>query len=444
MASLGGIFDNGVSAMMAQSIAMSSVSDNIANISTIGFKRTDTQFSTLLGEHDTAGNTTKTPISDQNGVNATTRQLVNVDGSIHTTGNQFDLAISGPGMFAFADPNNTSNVVYGRAGSLQATVPTLANSSGSLTSNAAYLANGNGQFLLGYQATPVPPGAPTGTQPTLGTTLVPIQVSSQTPFPGQVTGAASLSAVIPASGATSVSAPLSYIDSAGVPQTLSLTFSNPTVVGTGGVSTTWNVSVADANGNPVTTSPATMSFDQTGNAIAPASFAISATSTSVTAPAAAPTTSFSLDLSHVQMLGTATTASNGSALAVNTNYTQDGLPAGAFNGVQVNPDGSVIGSYTGGATQILYRIPVAQFVSPNNLQALSGNVYAPTQGSGSATFLLPGSGTPNLNVGAVEESNVDLGQSFTTMILTQQAYSSAAQVVQVANQMSSITAGLQT
>ena len=89
-------------------------------------------------------------------------------------------------------------------------------------------------------------------------------------------------------------------------------------------------------------------------------------------------------------------------------------------------------------------ISIARFPSANNLQVLAGNVYAPTQSSGAATFFLPGTGGPSLNLGAVEESNVDLGQSFTQMILTQQAYSSAAQVIQIANQMSSIAAGLQT
>ena len=440
MSSLGGIFDNGVQGMMAQSTAMGSVSGNIANLSTVGYKRTDTLFATLLGEHtglQGVNNATKAPSapSTQNGVEAVTRQLVDRAGSIQTTGNQFDLAIPGNGMFAFADVTGAANsgAVYGRAGNFQEFVPTTLNGGAGTTvngvqlvANAAYLANSNGQLLLGI---PVTPGtavtAPTSTQG-----LVPIQVSNDAPFPGQPTAAATLSAVIPAAGANSVSTPISYIDSAGKTQGLTLTWSNPTAIPNSGA--TWTLTVTDSQGNTVG-APSTFSFDNLGTSQTP-SVAISANGAS-----------FTVDNSNVQMLGNAPSGTtNGQALAVNTNYVQDGLPSGTFNGVQINPDGTVVGQYSGGATKVLYQIPLAIFASPNNLQALAGGVYAPTQGSGDATFGLPGNGASTLDVGAVEESNVDLSAAFTTMILTQQAYSSSAQVVQVANQMSSIAANQQT
>src|SRR5271170_2909180 len=99
MSSLDGVFSNGLSALMAQSTAMGSISDNIANLSTIGYKATDTQFSTILGEQDAPGNNPLAPSNNQNGVSASTRQLITIDGSLETTGNQYDLAISGSGMF---------------------------------------------------------------------------------------------------------------------------------------------------------------------------------------------------------------------------------------------------------------------------------------------------------------------------------------------------------
>src|SRR5690242_20347041 len=176
MSSLGGIFDNGVQGMMAQSTAMGSVSGNIANLSTIGYKRSDTLFATLLGEQadsQSVANASKTPSapSSQNGVAPITRQLVDVAGSIQTTGNQFDLAIPGNGMFAFADvpaqaagQTTTTGAVYGRAGNFQEFVPTTLNGGAGLTvngttlvANAAYLANSNGQLLLGI---PVTSGTP--------------------------------------------------------------------------------------------------------------------------------------------------------------------------------------------------------------------------------------------------------------------------------------------
>lgn len=437
MTSLNGIFDNGVMGMMAQSNAMGGVSNNIANISTIGYKRANTTFATLLGEQDGdqgLNNATKTPTpaSNQNGVASITQNLVTVNGAIQDTSNDFDLAIPGNGMFTFADPTSSSTaIVYGRAGNLQAVVPTTANGGSGLTingvtlaANAAYLANQNGQLLL---AVPVVSGTTT-TAPTGTGGLVPIQVSNADPFPGNPTTTASLAAVIPAVGATSVSTPISYFDSNGKQQPLTLTWSNP--VATPGAGVSWTLTTTDATGAAVG-SPSTFSFDDTGNS--------STASISITAGG----TTFTVDTSQVQMLGNApASTTNGQALANNTNYTQNGLPQGTFNGVKINPDGTVVGQYSNGATQVLYQIPLAQFASPDNLQSLSGQVYAPTQASGAPTFGLPGNGATPLDVGAVEESNVDLSSEFTSMILTQQAYSSSAQVVQAANQMSMTTANL--
>jgi flagellar hook protein FlgE len=452
MSSLDGIFSNGVMGMMAQSQAMGGLSQNIANIDTIGYKRTETTFATLLGENNgtTGGNSltkTPTPANHQNGVTSITANLVSVNGAIQDTGNQFDLAIPGNGMFVFADPQSISAAsaaaggtasfgpVYGRAGNLREFVPTATNGGAGVTvngvalqSNAAYLANQNGQLLLGI---PVTPGTPV-TVPTSGSSLVPIQVSSQAPFPGQATTSATLGAVIPAVGATSVSAPISYFDSSGIQRGLTLTWSNPVVTPNAGV--TWTVTATDGQGNNVGTS-APFSFDSSGNPLT--------TSLNITSTINGTSTSFTLDTTGVQMLGNApASTTNGQAIASNTSYTQNGLPQGTFNGVKINPDGTVVGQYTNGATKVLYQIPLALFSSPDNMQALSGQVYAPTQASGAAQLALPGQQVSNLNVGAVEESNVDLSSEFTTMILTQQAYSSSAQVVQTADKMNVTAANL--
>lgn len=444
MTSLNGIFDNGVQGMTAQSNAFGSISNNIANIDTVGYKRSNTVFQTLLGEQDGSSapnDATKTPgsPSNQNGVTSFTQQLVSVAGSIQETGNTFDLALPGNGMFVFQSipaatatgTTTTAGPVYGRAGNLQEVVPTTAAGTAglsvngvSLVANAAYLANQNGQLLLGI---PVTKGQ---TQATLTGTpnLVPIQVSNAAPFPGQATTSATLQAVIPAVGATSVSTPVSYVDGAGTQTPLTLTWSNP--VRTPGAGVSWTLTTTDANGNTVG-APSTFSFDSQGNA----------TTTSV--PITANGTTFTIDTTGVQMLGSAQgNSTGGQALAVNTNYNQNGLPSGTFQGVQINPDGTVVGQYSSGASQILYQIPLAQFASPDNLQVLAGGVYAPTQASGAATLALPGQGASTIDVGAVEESNVDLSSEFTSMILTQQAYNSSSQVVQAANQMTVTTENL--
>ena len=440
MSSLGGIFNNGVSGMMAFTDAMGTVSDNIANINTVGYKKVDTQFATLLGEQDTQGSDTQTsPLanSSTNGVNASTRQLVNVQGPIQTTNRSFDLAISGTGMFTFADnPTAPTQFFYGRGGNLDVNLPQIVANGTITTGTTGYLANGNGQFLMAQAITtftatagglvPVIPAPPTSP-----TQLVPINATSQTAFAGQATTLATLTAIIPAAGANSVSAPINYDDSSGTLKALTVTWSNPVVVG--GTSTTWNVTITDANGTVVGANPlATMAFDGNGQPTGTTTFSV---------PAAGAT--FNLDLSKVTMLGNATNVANGAALALVGNYSQNGLPSGTFQGLTIDDNGLVTGHYSGGATKALYQIPFAIFASPNKLQTLAGDVFQPTADSGNPQFVQPGNGLATLNVGALESSNADLADSFTQMIVTQRAYQAAAQVVKVADQMSTVVSGLQ-
>src|SRR5258708_33820734 len=93
MTSLGGIYDNGVMGLMAQSQAMGSISDNIANIQTTAYKKADTLFSTVLGEKSSlVGNTgTAAPTgpSSQHGPASTTPRRVTPEDSLHPTQTPF-------------------------------------------------------------------------------------------------------------------------------------------------------------------------------------------------------------------------------------------------------------------------------------------------------------------------------------------------------------------
>jgi flagellar hook protein FlgE len=428
MSSLGGIFNNGVSGLLAFTQAMGAVTDNIANLTTVGYKRVETSFSSLLGEHDVPGRVSG-PLANSNinGVTASTHQLISTQGTIQTTNRSLDVAINGQGLYAFTDdPTNTSgNIFYGRAGNFQMVIPPGGGTS-------AYLANERGQFLL---AAPLVNGV--ATVPTSTTSLVPVQVT-QTAFAGQQTSVGAMTAVLPAAGATTATAPFNYVDTAGVPQTMSLTFTNPVIVS--GVSTSWTVTAADANG--AASGTGTITFDAFGQATSGTSLAITATSTNVTPPATAPTTSFTLDMTKVAMLGNATSTSNGQALVQVVDYVQDGLPAGNFEQLSIGADGTITNRYSGGATSAVYQIPLAVFQSVNSLEARSGDVFVENQNSGAPSFVFPGTTFASLKAGAVETSNVDIADSFSQMIITQRAYQTAAQVIKVADEMTTTATNL--
>jgi len=421
---LSGIFNNGVAGMLAFSEGMGALSDNISNQNTVGYKRVETLFSTLVGrtEMDGAisGAAATLRANNTQGVRPTTRQLVDVQGAVQITNRQYDLAISGKGMFVFgiADPDtgDINDFVYSRAGDMSPFV----------IGDDAFLANKNGHFLMAQEITAADLLTPTA--PASTADLVPVQVSSQDVFPGLPTTEAELAAIIPAAGATSVGTPIFYIDAAGDQQSLTLTFSNPVV--NPGTDTTWDVSIIDSLG---VTQPAftTVTFDADGQL--PAGSSLTITDNGNT---------FTVDIEDVAMLGDSASTQ---AQAVQVGYSHDGLPAGAFEGLIFREDGVIYGRYTGGATQPLYRIPLATFGNPNALQAVAGNEYRVTTdddglgvpSSGEAEFELFGGDLAKLVLTAVETSNVDLADSFSQMIIVQRAYSSAATVVRTADEMSS-------
>src|SRR5580700_4336900 len=126
--SLLGMMRTGVSGMNAQANALSTVSDNISNSDTIGYKRATAQFSSLLENTDPSQYTS-------GGVSTNVRYGISSQGVIEGTTSTTDLAINGNGFFVV---NNSSGTPFlTRAGSF---VP---DSSGNLVNSAGF-------FLMGY------------------------------------------------------------------------------------------------------------------------------------------------------------------------------------------------------------------------------------------------------------------------------------------------------
>jgi len=437
---LQGIFNNGVAGMLAFEQGMGAISDNIANQNTVGYKRVETLFSTVLGQVDRSvkhGDNASAVLQARNvaGVKPDTRQLVDVQGTILGTNRQYDLAISGQGMFIFGKGTITGGAftsegfVYSRAGDLTPFIPSTVVDTLVTPETAAYLTNKNGSFLMAQPITAadllVTPPTPIADL----SELEPVQVSDQDAFGGQPTASAALAAVIPAAGATTVSTPLFYVDANGDQQALTLVFSNPVVDNLAVPPTTsWDVSTIDSLD---VTQPtfATLTFDATGQLAAGSTLTITDNGNT-----------FTLDIENVAMLGDSTSGTT--AQAVQVSYEQDGIPSGAFEGLTFREDGVIFGRYSGGATQPLYRIPLASFSNPNALESLAGNEYQATSEAGDPTFRVFGDQFASLVLSSVENSNVDLADSFSQMIIVQKAYSSAATVVRTADEMSGVVRDL--
>lgn len=108
------------SAMNAQQDKLDSISNNIANESTEGYKREDVSFQDLVYEtlnrkgYPNSGNNPKEPINGT-GVKATNWYRDNTQGPLRQTDSKTDFAIDGEGYFRVTLPNGTK--AYERAGS---------------------------------------------------------------------------------------------------------------------------------------------------------------------------------------------------------------------------------------------------------------------------------------------------------------------------------------
>jgi flagellar hook protein FlgE len=115
---------------------------------------------------------------------------------------------------------------------------------------------------------------------------------------------------------------------------------------------------------------------------------------------------------------------------------QDGSAVGLRTGVSIDKDGFVIASFSNGATQKIYQVPITTFADPTALQAENGNTFKQTVASGSFNWRIANSGgAGSIEPSSLESSNADLGDEFSNMIITQRAYSANAKTITTADDM---------
>ncbi|MEK9751714.1 MAG: flagellar hook-basal body complex protein [Rhodospirillaceae bacterium] len=129
-----GSLSSGVSGLTAQSSAMGAISDNITNVSTIGYKNTIVNFATLVTKQ------TSTTFYSAGGVQSKPRTDTGVQGLLQASTSQTDIALSGSGYFVVNEanvPTINNEFLYTRAGSF-------------FQDNEGYLRNSSGFYLQGW------------------------------------------------------------------------------------------------------------------------------------------------------------------------------------------------------------------------------------------------------------------------------------------------------
>jgi flagellar hook protein FlgE len=379
----------GVSGMNAQSNKLSTVSDNIANVNTTGYKRASTEFSSLILKSG-SGN------YDSGAVQTTVRYAITDPGNIQFTTSVADLAIQGNGFFVVQDQNGNNFLT--RAGSF---VP---DSQGNLVNAAGFQ-------LMGYnvQNGAVPTVAANGFG---GLQVVNInQMTLQAQASTKATVAANLdpsaTAIAAPAGPANFTSKTSMVayDNIGNAVTLDVYLAK-----TG--PNTWDAEIYDAKtGTALTTSgPATtFTFDTT----ATGKGALAATSPQTLAVTIPGGSAFTMDLSAMTQV----------ASKFDFKATVDGNAPSAVEKVDIDDTGLVTAILQNGTKLPSYMIALADVPSADNLTPEVGNVYSPNLKSGNVQVGLAGQGgRGTILSGALEQSNVDLADELTSMIEAQRGF----------------------
>lgn len=139
----------GASGMIAQQTSVDTISNNLANVNTVGYKKETVEFRSLLYQklqtETTDNNGDPKPVIGQVGSGVRTGAITSrfTQGNMTQTDEPFDLAIDGEGFFAVQTPNGET--AYTRNGSLLFAI----------ASDGLALTNSEGYPLLDTAGTPI-------------------------------------------------------------------------------------------------------------------------------------------------------------------------------------------------------------------------------------------------------------------------------------------------
>jgi flagellar hook protein FlgE len=115
---------------------------------------------------------------------------------------------------------------------------------------------------------------------------------------------------------------------------------------------------------------------------------------------------------------------------------QNGRPAGSLISYALTDDGSLMGTFSNGQTEVLARLALANFTNPGGLEKTGSSQYRPSANSGAATIGQAGeNGLGGIMSGVLEMSNVDLSQEFTNLIVAQRGFQANARIITTSDEV---------
>lgn len=474
----------GVSGLQSYQSQIDTISNNIANVGTVGFKGQDVVFQDLL--YQTQG-FASAPTSTLGGINAQQVgdgvKIGSIDtdftqGGLQTTGINTNLAINGNGFFTLNNINNGGSATYTRNGDF------------SLNENGYLYDPSSGKGVLGYPiqangtisqvAPPQPIQIPFGLKSiAVGTGFgAKSGPSTDNVYDVSLGGNLNQTDYITAqsSGGLNVTATTittTIYDSLGGSHEVQITYTpDPpavsglllpaTIVNAAGATVTaateWAFTVSSTDGSTLAGSTnlgvGYMWFDQNGQYINTSSDAAgtlvhaggtaastaagdlfgidqwgnvaNANNANTVGPGTPNPTVIGLDYSNMTALATAATANT---------VSQNGYAAGVLSNITIGQDGTITGAFTNGQNSTLGKLAIATFANEGGLLRTGANQFSSSANSGLAQYGFAANGVNgSIDAGALEQSNVSIASEFTKMILAQRSFEANAKSITTADQ----------
>jgi len=404
-------FYSGISGLKNYSAGIDVVSDNLANVSTTGFRGSNAEFSSLFEASKIAG------VSSNNdsvgvGVQLQTTSMMTQQGSLALSDRSTDMAILGNGWFG---AQGAGSPIYTRDGNF------------SIDANAD-LVTADGLYVLGTK------GGNISADDVLTTVLseVPLgDVNAQEKlrfpktltYPPQATTQAKFIANLGV-GTDPITVGASVIDTANNKNTLRLEFLKDATQTSPGSQYNVTATVSSLDGSTVyDTKTGRVEFDDTGALTLSTLGSIDNNGSPV---------KMDLGNGYDGIVSIDVPVVSGSSTA-------DGTAGGELTGYSISKDAEVIATFSNGRQSSVGKIAVYHFQNDQGLNRLSGTRFQESSNSGEPLFYTDANGKNIIGSEIanykLEGSNVQMSSGLTELIIYQRAYDANSKSVTTADQM---------
>ena len=417
---------SGVSGLKANATRLASISDNIANSATYGYKRAETDFHSLVvsgGGQQSTGS----------GVRTTTQRFIDEQGQLQNSSNATDISINGRGFLPVTD------LEAAKAGG--ATKLALMTTGSFRPDAEGNLVNATGKVLLGW---PAAIDGSFGNNPRDSADGLERVNVFHNQFAANPTTELSLAINLPSddSDPADLGGPheltIEYYGNLGQTETLSLNYT-PT-----GVANEWTMEITDSQSGTVV-GEYVLGFNSSivgggqldyVNVVTGGPY--TAADGNITLPIGGGTMSVNIGGPN-QSTGLTQLDSSFAP----SNIIKNGAATGNLTGVEIAADGIVHAIYDSGMTRPIFQVPVVDVANRNGLTASDSQTYEVSLESGGIFLWDSGTGPVGQTQGYTREgSTTDVANELTNLIQTQRAYSSNAKVIQTVDEMLQETTNL--